>query len=96
MVSDGSMKQVDVLFSGQVQGVGFRYTVCRVASSLRVTGFVRNLVNGDVELVAEGSEQELIDFLNSIRNSCVGCHVTHERLSWAAATDVYDKFRISY
>jgi acylphosphatase len=96
MGSDGSMKQMQVLFSGLVQGVGFRYTVCRMASSLKVTGYVKNLVNGDVELVAEGLEQELVDLLHSIRDSHLGRHITHERLSWDAASNVYDNFRISY
>ena len=95
MVSDGSMKQVKVLFSGRVQGVGFRYTVCRIAASFQVTGYVRNLMTGDVELVAEGFEQELVDFLRSIRESHLGRHITREQSGWAAATDVYDKFRIS-
>ena len=96
MVTGGSMKKMNVLFSGQVQGVGFRYTACRMASSLRITGYVRNLMTGDVELVAEGSEQELVDFLDEIRDSHLGRHITHEQLGWSAATNVYDKFRISY
>ena len=90
------MKQMQVLFSGRVQGVGFRYTACRMASSSGLTGFVRNLMDGDVEVVAEGSEQDLIDFLNEVRGSHLGRHIVRERLSWAAATGEYDEFRISY
>ncbi len=96
MDSDSSMKQMRVLFSGRVQGVGFRYTACRMASSFRVTGFVRNLMDGNVEVVAEGSEQELVDFLGEIRDSQLGRHITRERLHWAAATGAYNKFRVSY
>ena len=69
------MKQMQVLFSGRVQGVGFRYTACRIASSFGVMGFVRNLMTGDVEVVAEGSEQELVDFLDEIRGSHLGRHI---------------------
>ena len=43
----------EVYFSGQVQGVGFRYTVMRIASTLEVTGHVRNLPDGRVQLIAE-------------------------------------------
>src|SRR5207245_6186322 len=43
-----------VYYSGQVQGVGFRYTAQQLAAGFAVSGFVRNLPNGDVELVAEG------------------------------------------
>jgi len=96
MDSNGSMKQMQVLFSGRVQGVGFRYTACRLASSFKVTGFVRNLMTGDVEVVAEGSEQELVDYLREIRDSHLGRHIIRERLSWAAATGEYDKFRVTY
>jgi acylphosphatase len=96
MASDGSIKRMKVLFSGRVQGVGFRYTVCRMASSFRVTGFVKNLISGDVEVLAEGSEQELVDFFNEIRGSHLGRYITHERVAWAEATDEYDEFRISY
>ncbi|MEN8253932.1 MAG: acylphosphatase [Verrucomicrobiota bacterium] len=90
------MKQMQVLFSGRVQGVGFRYTVCRMAESFRVTGFVRNLMGGDVEVVAEGVEQELLGFLNEIRGSHLGRHIVRERLSWAAATGEYEEFRVTY
>ncbi|MCK5676088.1 MAG: acylphosphatase [Verrucomicrobia bacterium] len=90
------MKQMQVLFSGRVQGVGFRYTVCRMAQSFGVTGFVRNLMDGDVEVLTEGSEQELIDFLSEIRDSHLGRHIRRERLHWAAATGAYDKFRVTY
>lgn len=90
------MKQIQVLFSGRVQGVGFRYTVCRMAASFEVTGFVRNLMTGDVEVVAEGSKQELLDLLNEVRGSHLGRHIVRERLSWAAATGDYDEFRVTY
>lgn len=55
-----------ILFSGQVQGVGFRWTTSRIASGLPVTGFVRNLPDGRVEAVVAGSAasiQKLIDHL---------------------------------
>lgn len=96
MDSDGSMRRLQVLFSGRVQGVGFRFTACRMAASFDVTGFVKNLMNGDVELVAEGREQDLIDFLNEIRGSHLGRHILKERIGWSDATGAYDEFRISY
>ena len=56
-----------VLFSGNVQGVGFRYTTSAVAKRHAVSGYVRNLPNGQVELVAEGSLDELVRFLAALR-----------------------------
>jgi acylphosphatase len=85
-----------VLFSGRVQGVDFRYTVCRLASRFEVTGFVRNLEDGDVELIAEGEEQELLDFFQAIRNSEVARHVIREQLLWAKAENEFEQFGISY
>jgi acylphosphatase len=92
----GSMKRMRVTFSGRVQGVGFRYTVCRIAKSFQVTGFVQNRADGDVELVAEGTEQELVDFLNRIRSCDLGSRVTQEKLHWDAASGAYEQFGISY
>lgn len=53
-------------YSGQVQGVGFRYTVRQLAENYAVAGFVRNLPDGRVELVAEGTPAELDRFMASI------------------------------
>ena len=50
------------LLKGQVQGVGFRYFVCCVARELGVQGWVRNLSNGEVEIHAQGSDEEMKTF----------------------------------
>ena len=56
-----------VFFSGRVQGVGFRYTTQRISGEFDVTGFVRNLDDRRVELVAEGTSSELLAFLDKIK-----------------------------
>jgi acylphosphatase len=50
------------LYAGHVQGVGFRYTVRHLAGGFQVSGFVRNLADGRVEVVAEGTPAELTGF----------------------------------
>ena len=59
-------KCIHVFYSGYVQGVGFRYTVRNTASGLGLTGWVRNLPDGRVELVCEGEEKKLNIFLDDI------------------------------
>ena len=51
-----------ILYSGQVQGVGFRYTAKTVAAGFEIAGIVRNLPDGRVELIAEGAREELEAF----------------------------------
>jgi acylphosphatase len=57
-----------VLYSGRVQGVGFRFTAQRLAQDFAVTGYVRNLPNGMVELVAEGGLATVVAFLTAVRS----------------------------
>jgi acylphosphatase len=57
------------LFQGRVQGVGFRAQVHDIAKHYHVSGYVRNLDSGDVELVAEGQANELLAFFEAIQNT---------------------------
>lgn len=65
-------QRLKVLYSGQVQGVGFRYEARRLAAGFDVCGTVRNLPDGRVELVAEGAHQEIESFRQAIRDSGLG------------------------
>lgn len=85
-----------VVFSGRVQGVGFRYSVCNVAESHDVCGYVRNMMDGTVEVLAEGSEQELVDFLNGIKGSHVGRFISGVDVRWAEASGRYRGFGVQY
>ncbi len=60
------MERRTVLYRGLVQGVGFRYTARSIAARFAVAGYVRNLADGRVELVAEGAPAELDRFLAAI------------------------------
>jgi acylphosphatase len=63
------MSAVQVFYEGRVQGVGFRYSVKQIAKGFDVTGWVRNLPDGRVELQANAAEDELRAFLEAIRQS---------------------------
>jgi acylphosphatase len=83
-----------VFFIGKVQGVGFRYTTKTVATGYEITGVVKNLPDGRVELVAEGDKNELEDFLQGIRDSEVGRFVKSELVNWADAKGEFRGFEI--
>jgi acylphosphatase len=85
-----------VYYRGRVQGVGFRYTVREVACGYEVTGFVRNLPDGRVELVAEGDEGELKAFLDGVRDGGLAGHIRHEETHWQPATAEFDGFEIRF
>ena len=57
------------LFSGRVQGVGFRWTAQRIAARHPVNGYVRNLSDGRVEMVAQGIEPAIVDLLSEIKTA---------------------------
>ncbi len=61
-----------VWYSGQVQGVGFRYTALRLAQAHAVKGLVRNLADGRVEMLVEGEPAEVERFLESVRGKMDG------------------------
>src|SRR5262249_17277626 len=93
-VSVVSRKRMHVLYSGRVQGVGFRYTVRQVASGFEVTGTVRNLADGRVELFAEGSGDELQGFQQAIRESGMDHFIQNEAVSWGEAKNEFRGFEI--
>lgn len=74
-----------VFYSGHVQGVGFRYSVKSVAAGFEVTGTVRNLPDGRVELVAEGLKSELEAFREAIRDAGLGGLIRNEDVTWSDA-----------
>lgn len=66
MSGESADERREVYYSGRVQGVGFRYTVRWVATRFAVAGFVKNLPDGRVQLVAEGPPDQLRGFLEAV------------------------------
>ena len=87
------MTRKTIHFFGNVQGVGFRYTTCSVAGGFDVSGFVRNLRNGSVELVAEGNAAEIDRFLKTLRHRMSG-HIDREEIAKTSATGEFTGFGI--
>jgi acylphosphatase len=84
-----------VLYSGHVQGVGFRYTAQSIAKRYDVTGFVKNLPDGRVELVAEGEKHELAAFLDDVRERMIR-HIRDDRVDTQPATGEFTSFEIRH
>ncbi len=89
-----SRQRLHILYSGRVQGVGFRHAVRRVATGFDVTGVVRNLPDGRVELVAEGARGEMEEFLKAIEDSEVGGLIRQAETIWAGAKNEFRGFEI--
>lgn len=83
-----------IFYSGDVQGVGFRYTVKSVAAGYEVTGTVRNLLDGRVELVAEGMREELEAFREAIRDAGLKHFIRNEAVTWSDAAGEFRGFEI--
>ena len=86
--------RMQILYSGHVQGVGFRYTVKSVATGFEVTGTVRNLSDGRVELIAEGQREELEAFRKAIPEAGLDNFIQREDLSWCETKDAFRGFEI--
>ena len=83
-----------ILYSGSVQGVGFRYTARTVAAGFEITRTVRNLPDGRVELIAEGVREELEAFRAAVRDAGLKPFIRDESVSWSAAQNVFRGFEI--
>ena len=88
-------RRAHVFYTGRVQGVGFRYTVKTQAAGFEVTGLVRNLPDGRVELLAEGLQEELEGFLQAIRDAGLAHFIRHEQATWSAAINEFNGFEIT-
>ena len=83
-----------VFYSGRVQGVGFRYSVKNIVMGFEVTGTVRNLPDGRVELTVEGERGELEEFRQAIRDGGLDGFIRDEAVTWHPATGEFRGFEI--
>ncbi|MCC7087398.1 MAG: acylphosphatase [Pirellulales bacterium] len=92
MVTSATVRRT-LHYSGRVQGVGFRYTAQRIATSFSVTGYVQNLSDGRVRLVAEGEPAELDDFLGKIAET-MGDYIRNFETFASSSTGEFQGFRV--
>jgi len=87
--------RAEVLYSGEVQGVGFRYAATRAAANYNVAGYVQNIPGGQVRIVAEGSRNEIEAFLDDVRDS-MGVYIANQVVRWGAVTGEFQGFRVHF
>ena len=75
------MISLQVFYEGRVQGIGFRWTVRHIATGFDVTGWVRNLADGRVELQVNGEESEVLAFIDAIKTSELASHIRRQQES---------------
>jgi len=85
----------EVLFSGRVQGVGFRYTARGVAGRFAVLGYVRNLPDGRVQLVVEGQAAEVDRFIQALSEE-MGRHISSVDSTRSAAGGEFADFSVRF
>lgn len=88
-------KKIHVYYTGRVQGVGFRFTVESIAGSLGVTGWVKNLGDGKVEVEAEAEEGVLKEFLDGIRKQ-FSRYIQDEDVEWKESSGKFKDFGIRF
>ena len=89
-------RRLSALFVGRVQGVGFRITTAQLAQGFSVRGYVLNTMEGDVRLVAEGVEADVLAFWDALKSSPVYRYVRQEQVAWSPATGEFLSFEIRY
>ncbi|MBI2336388.1 MAG: acylphosphatase [Deltaproteobacteria bacterium] len=90
------LKRLHLIVSGRVQGVAFRAYTQGEARSLKLTGWVRNLPTGQVEILAEGPLQGLEKFLQWASHGPPSAQVRHVETTWGPSLGEFSEFSITY
>jgi acylphosphatase len=84
-----------IIFTGQVQGVGFRFTAFNIAHRHQLTGFVRNLPDGTVEVFAQGPAQTVDDCIRDIEEE-FGRYIRETKIEEIHPNPKYEEFKITF
>jgi acylphosphatase len=88
------VKRLHAVVRGRVQGVGYRATTAQQGRQHGVAGWVRNLMDGSVEVVAEGDDQVMLAFVDYLRRGPNGARVTNVDTEWTDARSDLQGFEI--
>ncbi|HUT80378.1 MAG TPA: acylphosphatase [Candidatus Bathyarchaeia archaeon] len=97
MSRENKFQHVQIIVKGLVQGVSFRAYTNRKAKSLGLIGYVKNLANGDVEVIAEGSTEKIIELIKWLKTEgSPSSEVTEVIVEWSNELENYFDFRIAF
>lgn len=88
------MAEMHAVFSGQVQGVGFRYKAKMYATELGLNGTVQNLPDGSVELVAQGPKDKLEKLVQLLEEEAFPKKITEKKMQFRKITSSFPNFQI--
>lgn len=83
-----------IVVRGRVQGVGYRYYVHRHAAKLGLSGYIRNLYNGDVEVEVEGIRSLIDQLIGLLKLGPRSAEVSDVQVEWKEPTKLYSGFEI--
>lgn len=90
------MERVHIIVSGRVQGVFFRHNTNIVANKLGLKGYVKNLYDGSLEIVAEGPEDKLKELISFCSKGPLGASVDNVKVSYEKPKNEFDSFSVRY
>ena len=91
---DSDKVRVHAIYGGRVQGVGFRFTVQRYANEIGITGYVKNLCGGQVEIVAESEKKKVEIFLERIKNGPLARYIDDVETHYSKYTEAFRDFHL--
>lgn len=91
-MSENQNHRLHAYITGRVQGVGFRYFTMTAAEKYNLTGWVRNLHDGRVEVLAEGKHEDLNNLLQVLRKGPMSAEVRDVNYEFSDATGEFDRF----
>jgi len=84
-----------IIFTGQVQGVGFRFTAFNMANRYQLTGLVRNLIDGSVEMITQGTNDDIDICISEIKSSFSDC-IIETKIEEVPYNPKYKDFKITF
>ena len=91
-----STHRAHAFYSGRVQGVGFRYEAESVAHRMGLTGWVKNLPDGRVEVVCEGPKEKIEQMLSELQDGPLGRHIKKVDCAWETPTNEFNDFCVEF